>query len=495
MTIVSDFFYKIISRIRSSNIGFRLVKGVFWSVFGAVFSRGLMLVAAVLLARMLGRSVYGEYGMIQSTVGAFGVFAGFGLGLTATKHVAELREREPDRAGRVIMFSELVAAITGGLMAAGLYIFAPWLAKNSINAPHLVGVLRIGAFIVFINALNSAQTGALSGFEAFKTIASVNIFNALLACPLLVSGAYFFGLNGAVLGLALGLLINWVMNYLALKEQSQLFHVKLSFRNCLAESRVLWRFSLPAVMSGAMVSPVMWICNAMLANQPNGYAEMGILTAALTFQTLVLFVSGMLNNPLLSMLSNSGEKTSERLGVINILSSWALGVFTAIPLLCFPEIAQWLFGKGYATHSFKVTFSLVVFCTTILTFKSGLSRVLVSNNLLWWGFLSNAFWAVILIVFSKFLVHWGAAGLAISTVLAYIFNTLIIVPIYFSRNLIPKNTLISSEAGLIWSILCILVSLNIVNANLIIRGAFFLPSILISILAYKKIFKFSNFNK
>ena len=75
-------------------MGYRLARGVFWSMAGAVISRGLMLAAWVLVARMLGKTGYGELGMIQSTVGMFGVFAGFGLGLSATKHVAEFRRCE-----------------------------------------------------------------------------------------------------------------------------------------------------------------------------------------------------------------------------------------------------------------------------------------------------------------------------------------------------------------------------------------------------------------
>ena len=59
---------------------------------GLLISRGLLLIATVFVARILGKIVYGEFGMIQSTVGMFGVFAGFGMGLTATKHVAEFRQ-------------------------------------------------------------------------------------------------------------------------------------------------------------------------------------------------------------------------------------------------------------------------------------------------------------------------------------------------------------------------------------------------------------------
>lgn len=71
------------NRIEASDIGSRLVRGVFWSMAGSVISRGLMLCATVLGARMLGKTVYGELGMIQSTVGMFEGYAGFGLGCSS----------------------------------------------------------------------------------------------------------------------------------------------------------------------------------------------------------------------------------------------------------------------------------------------------------------------------------------------------------------------------------------------------------------------------
>jgi len=456
---------------------------------GAVISRGLMLAATILVARVLGKTGYGELGMIQSTVGMFGVFAGFGLGLTATKHVAEFRLSDSDRAGRIIGLSGLFAMLTGGLMALGLFIFAPWLSEHTINAPHLSGVLRIGSLILFINALNGAQTGALSGFEAFKTIARVNLFVGLISFPILVCGAWFGGLTGAVWALAINLSVNWLLNHLALRKETHRYKIPFTFRNCSREMSVLWAFSLPAVLCGAMVGPVRWACYAMLVNQPEGYSNMGIFTAALAFQTLLLFASGMLSAPLLSMLSNAGLNTSDKLGTVNILSSWILGVIVAIPLLCFPEIPQMLFGGNYQNYGFRITLSIVVFYTCIIMFKEGLARTLAVNNLLWWGFFSNMIWGIILIVSAIFSVRWGAPGLAASFAIAYIVNTIILIPLYYSRKLVPKGTLISFESIIIWSILIILVLLNILNGPLHFRAIAFVPSLLLTIAAFKRLMK------
>ena len=64
--------------------------------------RLVSLPAGVLLARLLGRHDYGELGMIYSSIELFGIFGGFGLGLTATKYIGEFKRRDPQRAGRIL---------------------------------------------------------------------------------------------------------------------------------------------------------------------------------------------------------------------------------------------------------------------------------------------------------------------------------------------------------------------------------------------------------
>ena len=66
------FLKPAMRRIENSPLAYRLARGVFWSMVGALISRGLMLVAFVLVARMLGKIGYGELGMVQSTVGMLG---------------------------------------------------------------------------------------------------------------------------------------------------------------------------------------------------------------------------------------------------------------------------------------------------------------------------------------------------------------------------------------------------------------------------------------
>ncbi len=419
-----DFLHPVLNRVEASEIGYRLAKGVFWSMASAVISRGLMLAALVLVARMLGKMGFGELGMIRSTVGMFGVLAGFGLGLTATKHVAEFRSSDPARAGRIIGLSTLFAAVTGGLMALGLFILAPWLAEHTINAPHLTGILRIGTLILFINALNGAQTGALAGFEAFKTIAHVNLFVGLISFPILISGAYFGGLTGAVWALAINLGVNWLLNHLALRKESRRYNVSFTFRNCSRELSVLWKFSLPAVLASSLVGPVNWICNALLVNQPEGYGEMGIFSAANQWYAMLLFLPGLLGSVVLPVFS-------ERLGQRQIKQSMrtlSLAIKTnallVLPIVLLASIASPyimnLYGEDF--RSGWPTLVVVLLTAGLLAVQTPVGQIIAASGKMWIGFAMNFGWALTFIVSTLLLLDLGSLGLATARIIGYVFH-------------------------------------------------------------------------
>jgi O-antigen/teichoic acid export membrane protein len=427
-TYCPSFLRPTFDRIEGSPIGLRLARGVFWSMAGAVISRALMMVATISVARMLGKTTYGELGMIQSTVGIFGVFAGFGLGLTATKHVAEFRQSDPARAGRIIGLSGLFAMLSGGLMALGLFIFAPWLAAHTINAPHLAGLLRIGALILYISALNGAQTGALSGFEAFKTIAHVNLFTGMLSFPILVCGAYFGGLTGAVWALAINLGFNWLLNHLALRKEVRRYRIPFTFRNCTREWAVLWRFSLPAVLGGAVVGPVNWACGALLVNQPNGYGEMGMFNAANQWRMAILFIPGMVGGIVLPLLSSlhaesSAQQYKKVLG-INVFLNASIALAVALPLILLARMVLKTYGPGFEQG--VNVLRMLALTAVLMAANDVVGQAIISKGKMWVGFMFNALWAMALLTAAALLLHkgYGAFGFACATLISYVLHTL-----------------------------------------------------------------------
>ena len=54
-----------------------LFKDSMWSLIGSTIGRGLSLVAGILVARFLGKDIYGEYGIIKTTLVYIEIFFSF----------------------------------------------------------------------------------------------------------------------------------------------------------------------------------------------------------------------------------------------------------------------------------------------------------------------------------------------------------------------------------------------------------------------------------
>lgn len=470
--LVPDWGRKVLGRVSASPLGLRLAHGALWSLMGALVSRLLGLAAFIIVARLLGKAGYGQLGIIQSTVGMFGVFAGFGLGQTATKYVAELRHKDPERAGRIMAMAGMVATATGALMAAVLFVLAPWLATATLAAPELAPLLRIGSLILIFEAMNGAQMGALAGFEAFRVSAMINIWVGLATFPMMTLGVYWGGLMGGVWALAANRALNWLLYHVGLRRETRRMGVPFRLQGARTEFRILLHYSLPSMLSGIMVTPTLWICNAMLVNQPDGYAQMGIFQATMVFQQMLLFIGNTLSAPLLPLLANHLDRRDERLERINMLSTWALGAFAVLFFLGLPEVASILFGKGFAGQHFTQTFLLIVFGASIVIYRQGLARILSAHGLMWWGMLSNLMWGGTLIGLTWVLVSRGAFGYATAWACAYGLNTVLFLPLYIRKRLVPPGTIISREALLIWLLLLAVLAMSLLGVGLGWRLAF-----------------------
>jgi len=459
---------KTINKVKASPLASRLAHGVLWALIGDIVARLLGFASFIVVARVIGKASYGQFGVIQSTVAMFGVFAGFGLGSTATRYVAELRGKDPQRAGRIMGIAGIMASITGILMAVLMFFFAPWLAKETLADPAMAPLLRIGALILIVEAMNGAQIGALSGFEAFKTIAKISTWVGLASFPTMAIGAYIWGLEGSVWGLVLVRTWNWLLNHIAVRQEAKRLCVPFIFHGAFSEISVLWHYSIPSMLSGLMVAPTIWICNAMLVNQPNGYEQMGIFQAADSFRMILLFVGNSLSAPLMPILASQlgSFSQNDRLSRFNILSTWFLGSVAALCLGCIPEIAILIYGREFADQEFTRTVIVIVFCASIVIYKQGLARVLSVHGLMWWGMLSNLVWAATLVPCMWLFKSWGAVGYAAALACAYGINTVLFIPLYTKKNLVPKGTIISLEACMIWVLLIGAIGMNFIDVSI-----------------------------
>lgn len=467
-----------------------LAKGVFWSVLGSVLSRVLLFITWIIMARILGKELYGEYGLIRNTILMFATFAGFGMGITGMKFIAENYENDRNKAGRIAALTLSFSALLGVIITVFVIIFSDEIVERTIKAPWLKMDFIIASFILLMNAYNGAQTGILNGLKQFKIAAKIQLYNAILSLPLFIIGAYY-GVTYCVIAYALSNLVLCIQSSYHIRILQNKGMINIDWTNGWREWRLLYQYSLPAALSGIMVMPIKWISEVMLVNA-SGFAAMGIFSAVITINIIVTSLANTLTSPFISYMSSS-RSDSNMIDKLNMLAPWFIGMIIGVPFLCFPELGGILFGKDFQGPMFSQSFIYVILFTIVVMYKQGLARIFAVKNMQWLGFVSNTIWGIILLSSFYLFKSKGVVGLSISYCIAYILVTFIMYPIYIKRKWVPNEFIYSINAIGLWSITLFLVFISYLEIIWYFRVLLFLLAIAITIYLFNRMLK-SNVN-
>jgi O-antigen/teichoic acid export membrane protein len=324
-----------------------------------------------------------------------------------------------------------------------LYIFAPLLATNILNAPNLINVLRLSCWLIIFNTLNEVVTGSLAGLEAFKTISRVNLIRGLLNFPVMIVGVYFFALPGVVAAAGLTSAAGWLINRQALRHECVKNKIVINYHGFQHELLVLWRFSFPAFLTSVMVGPTLWVANTIIVNQPGGYGEMGLVNAVNQWKAVLLFLPVAIANVSLPAFSSvfsmygTSSQTDQSVEIANAFNQVVLWPAT-ICLMYLSSAIMSLFGPGFVQG--RLIFVLMIGGTAIGYIGYPIGTLILSRGLTWFAVLQNLIWGILLISITIFTApHYGALGFAIAMVISY-FVLLNFSTIYMHwRNELPKT--------------------------------------------------------
>jgi O-antigen/teichoic acid export membrane protein len=423
----SSWLSRFKARLSESPIAYRLARGAFWSLIGGVGSRALTLVSSIIVARLLGKEGYGEVGMVQSTIGLFGVFAGFGLGSTATKYIAEYRIKDPEKAGRILNLTLVISLISGGIMAIACLVISPWLAERTLNRSDLASVLAAGSLLLFISTLGGVQSAALSGFESFRAIARITIWQGAAAPLVAIPCVWFYGVQGAIASFTINAAIGLILCTIALKSECKNFHISQKFDTSFWSERfTIWKFALPSMFSGLMMLPTIWITNTILVNQPGGYSELGLFNAANQWRMVIIFLPGLLAAAILPVLSETHGREDKsdfrKTVVLNFRATWIVAFPLTVMIIAFSKPLGALFGKQFLGTSMIISILMVAVFLNLVNATIG--AALIGAGRIWIGTAMNLCWAIVLILSSVVLVPlFGGFGLALSYLISYLFHT------------------------------------------------------------------------
>jgi O-antigen/teichoic acid export membrane protein len=395
-------------------------------LIGNVLLQGFRMVTSVVSARLLGQVQFGELSIINSTVVLFGVFAGLGFGMTATKYVAQSRSQDGESAGRVTGFLLRTAFAVSGLVSLAVLWAAPWIASKVLDAPHLVFELRLSSALIFLNAVNGVQIGALAGLESFRWLAMMYVAQGLLGLPAVAFGAWRFGVPGAIGGTLCVAAFTWLISQWTLRRECQRCRVPLSYRATNKEWAILWQFGLPAALVTLSAQPFSWLVRVYLVNQPDGYAELAILDAAFTWSAILLFLPRQISMPSISILSGlHGARHQDFYRVLrtNLALTMGSALLISIPLMILSPVIMRSYGPSFASSWPVMVLVLAAYAMSAGTMA--FRDIIASAGKMWWQSLHTVVWGAVLIGTTLATIERGSLGVAIAYLAA--FSTLLIV--------------------------------------------------------------------
>lgn len=357
-----------------------LITDSFWSLLGNVIGKGLALLVGILIARFLGKDVYGEYGIIRNTLLTIGIFSTFGLGYTATKYIAEYKNTYPEKLKVYIKSAIQITLVFSGIMAFLLFIFSEIVSKQLLDVDHLATPLRILAVLIVFNAITTTQIGILSGFAKFKELARINSIVGILTFLISAVLTYYYGLNGALLSLLIVQVLNCIFNYRVINKE--LLQTARYIDKVPGLKKQILRFSTPIALQEFIYSLALWLSNILLIKFSN-YGELGMYSVVMQWNSIILFIPGILRNVILSHLSsNSANKDAHQQILSNIIKINFIS--TLIPCLLVAFFSG-LITKAYGP-SFKglaPLISIAVFSTIFTSISNVYAQAYTSLGKNW----------------------------------------------------------------------------------------------------------------
>lgn len=364
---------EIISRIGAS----RLFKDSFWAVFANGIGYGLLLLAGIIIARFLGKDLYGEYGLVKTTMFQIAAFSTFGLGYTSTKFVAQYKNEDSTQLRSIIDGAIKITVASSFILAVALVVFAVPIAKY-LGEPQLFKPLRYLGIIIIFKAISTTLQGILAGLGNFKIIAQNNIISGIVMLALCVPLTIYFGLVGSLLSLSLSQFANATFNSFKVIKARRSFPIA----HGLNYVKRLLTFSIPLAMQEFSYTVASLLSSAIVVKY-SSLGQLGIYSACQQWNAIIVIIPGLLSNVVLSHLSESindlgkHTKTLKGMLLVNFLS-------TLIPFLlvfAFRKLIASFYGPTF--QAMPIVMTVLIFSTIFQCCATVFQSELISKGETW----------------------------------------------------------------------------------------------------------------
>jgi O-antigen/teichoic acid export membrane protein len=229
----------------------------------------------------------------------------------------------------------------------------------------------------------------------------------------MVAGVYFWGLTGALAASICSNLFACAISGVVMRSECRRWRIPLNFDGWSIELPLIWKFAIPVFLSSIWFMPLEWAMNAILVHQQDGYAQLGLFSAAKQWFVIMLYLPNIVSGLTFPMLSNLWAEDRLKCRRFMVMNTWillALTLLLAGPVAIFAGQAMRIWGKDFSSG----TWVLLVLCARALTTPPNI----VVGQAIWAmgstkaGIFFSLFRGAFLLLIYLCLLQFGALGMA-----------------------------------------------------------------------------------
>lgn len=322
------------------------------SMGGKVGGRVISILVDVLLARILGPSIFGLYAIGTNLMRFVSIISPLGLQNGVIWFGTKFREQDRPKLKGVLVKSVVIAAVAGVLTFAIFWVGAEWLAQV-YRDPRLVQVIRLFALIFpFITLLKVLASATRITQKLVYSLLTEDFVQPLLNM-IFLSLLFFVSwkLEGAILASLFSFVIVCLLGFY--------FVYRLFFWNSVPGTDLststgeLLSYSLPTAMTGTLSSTINW-ADRLIIGLFLPSAAVGVYQMASQSSMLFVIILYSLNAIFAPMIADLYQKNEmNRLSEIySVSTKW--GLYLGVPAfiviaVASREILVAILGEAYAS--------------------------------------------------------------------------------------------------------------------------------------------------
>jgi len=406
-----------------------LKKNALWNAANSLAVRASGLLFWILVARLVSADELGELLILQATSFTAIRLVSTGFSSASTQYVARSYAQGRDATAVAAKIALMVGVAASTILAVALYLAADLLAVRIWHRPGMAHSLHLAALFAFFTGLASSFTGIMFGTHEFRGLSIVTIWAnvaQLLLVPFLIAHLGYLGAIQTLI-VSQGLIaagLAFILISLIFRKPATPASAHAARQHMWKDSTDLARKTVVAAAAHATFEAAAWLALAFLVRQPDGLIQSAIYGVGSQWRQITLFVPSILMQvslPAFATLTRN-ERNPAIVGELGRFSRFMkIYLFgTALSLAALGPLLLGIYGPMYQGGG-------IVFATLQLTaLLQGLQSYRVTEiqgkgrfDLL---LAINIPSGLVLVLAAWQLARFGAIGLAVAFVAAFVTN-------------------------------------------------------------------------